>query len=67
MRQALELLSADHRETLVLRYYNELTVPEIARALGCRQGTVKSRLSRSLSRLREVLSNHESYTREGDA
>ena len=51
IRQALELLTSDHREVLVLRYYNELTVPEIARVLGRREGTVKSRLSRALGRL----------------
>ena len=67
MRQALELLTVDHRQALVLRYYNELTVPEIAKVLGCREGTVKSRLSRSLGRLRQILSSHESYDREGDA
>ena len=60
IRQALELLTSDHREVLVLRYYNELTVPEIARVLGRREGTVKSRLSRAHSRLGQVLSEPES-------
>ncbi|MCY4651727.1 MAG: RNA polymerase sigma factor [Dehalococcoidia bacterium] len=55
MRQALDRLSANHREALVLRYYSELTVPEIARALGVREGTVKSRLSRALGRLQQEL------------
>ena len=59
IRQALELLTSDHREVLVLRYYNELTVPEIARVLGRREGTVKSRLSRALGRLEQVLSEPE--------
>ena len=67
LRQALELLTVDHRQALVLRYYNELTVPEVAKVLGCREGTVKSRLSRSLGRLRQILSSHESYDRAGDA
>lgn len=59
LRQALELLTVDHREALILRYYNDLTVPEIARALGCREGTVKSRLSRAMGRLRQVLSSQQ--------
>ncbi len=67
LRQALEHLSSDHREALILRYYDELTVPEIARVMGCREGTVKSRLGRAHSRLREVLSSQESFSREGDA
>lgn len=62
IRQALELLSTDHREVLILRYYNELTVPEIARVLGRREGTVKSRLSRALGRLEQVLSEPDSAT-----
>ena len=59
MRQALEMLTSDQREVLVLRYYNELTVPEIAKLLGRREGTVKSRLSRALGRLEQVLSEPE--------
>ena len=60
LRKALDLLSTNHREVLILRYYNELTVPEIARALGCFEGTVKSRLSRAHRRLEQVLSELES-------
>ena len=59
MRQALERLSTNHREVLVLRYYGELTVPEIARTLSVREGTVKSRLSRALDRLQQALSDVE--------
>ena len=55
MRQALECLSANHREVLVLRYYSELTVPEIAGTLSLREGTVKSRISRALERLQKEL------------
>ena len=55
MRQALECLSANHREVLVLRYYSELTVPEIAGTLSLREGTVKSRISRALDRLQKEL------------
>jgi RNA polymerase sigma-70 factor (ECF subfamily) len=55
LRQALQELSAEQRETVVLRYFSDLTVPEIARALGCREGTVKSRLHRALERLSTLL------------
>ena len=60
LRQALDLLTTDHREALVLRYYNDLTVPEIAKVLGCQEGTIKSRLSRALSRLEQTYSELES-------
>jgi len=58
--EALELLTNDHREVVILRYFSELTMPEIAHALSCREGTVKSRLSRAQSRLRQILSEYSS-------
>ena len=65
LRQALDHLTSHHREALILRYYNDLTVPEIAKVLGCREGTIKSRLSRALSRLEQILSYREIRGREG--
>lgn len=59
MKKALETLPEEQREAVVLRYYADLTVPEIAKALGCRHGTVKSRLSRALDRLALVLGGSE--------
>lgn len=55
LRQALGMLPPDQKETIVLRYYSGLTVPEIAAVMGQREGTVKSRLSRTLDRLGDVL------------
>ena len=52
LAQALSRLAADHREVIVLRYLLDLSEAECAAALGCRPGTVKSRLSRALGRLR---------------
>jgi len=49
---ALERLAPDHREVIVLRFLLDLSEAECAAALGCRPGTVKSRLSRALGRLR---------------
>jgi DNA-directed RNA polymerase specialized sigma24 family protein len=39
---------------LVLRYYCDLPETEIADALGCTAGTVKSQASRGLARLRAI-------------
>ena len=57
IREALGGLSADHRQVVVLRYFADLTVPELAEAIGVREGTVKSRLSRALGQLREHLAS----------
>jgi RNA polymerase sigma factor (sigma-70 family) len=50
---ALEALPDDARLALSCRYLLELSEEETAAALGVRRGTVKSRVSRALDRLRE--------------
>jgi RNA polymerase sigma-70 factor, ECF subfamily len=45
--RALERLPANHRAVLVLRHYSQLSEAEMAQALGCRRGTIKSRLHRA--------------------
>ena len=55
LRRAIVNLSPDHRQVVALRYFADLTVPEVARTLGIREGTVKSRLHRALALLREQL------------
>jgi len=55
VRQAIAGLSPEHRAVLVLREYHELEYAEIASALELDPGTVKSRLSRARSALREKL------------
>jgi RNA polymerase sigma factor (sigma-70 family) len=52
---ALNRLREDDRLVLGCRYLLELSEAETAAALGLRRGTVKSRTSRALERLREVL------------
>jgi RNA polymerase sigma-70 factor, ECF subfamily len=52
---ALGTLGHEYRATLVLRFYNALSLQEIAETLDVPLGTVKSRLSVGLRRLREVL------------
>lgn len=52
---ALATLSERQRVAIVLRYYEDLSEAEIAAALGCRPGTVKSLLHRGLAQLREVI------------
>ena len=55
VQRALQGLSEEQRQVVTLRYFAELSVEETAAALGVRQGTVKSRLSRALERLRGIL------------
>ena len=52
---AIATLPTDLREIVTCRYLLELTESETAQALAIPHGTVKSRLSRGLARLREEL------------
>jgi RNA polymerase sigma-70 factor, ECF subfamily len=53
--RALNDLREDDRLVIAYRYFSELTEAEMAELLGVARGTVKSRLSRALGRLRERL------------
>jgi RNA polymerase sigma-70 factor (ECF subfamily) len=52
---AIDRLPDPAREAIACRYLLELSEEETAAALGCRRGTVKSRVSRALDRLRVEL------------
>jgi RNA polymerase sigma-70 factor (sigma-E family) len=52
---ALRQLSPRQRAVLVLRYYEDWTEAQIADALNCSTGTVKTQASRGLTRLRHLL------------
>ena len=56
---ALGELDERDRSVLTCRYLLELSEEETAAALGCRRGTVKSRTSRALARLRERVGTEE--------
>jgi RNA polymerase sigma factor (sigma-70 family) len=49
---ALQALDERDRAVIACRYLLDLSERETAEALGCRRGTVKSRLSRALARMR---------------
>jgi RNA polymerase sigma-70 factor (ECF subfamily) len=53
--EAIGQLTEDHRHILMLRYYEDMSYSEIARALSIKLGTVMSRLSRARDRLVTVL------------
>ncbi|MEX2430604.1 MAG: RNA polymerase sigma factor [Dehalococcoidia bacterium] len=55
LQRGMATLREDQKQVVVLRYYSDLSILEIARALGCREGTVKSRLHRALRQLGRTL------------
>jgi RNA polymerase sigma-70 factor (ECF subfamily) len=56
---ALNSLAEDHRLVIACRYFLDLSEAETAAALGCRRGTVKSRLSRALEQLRGEMADRD--------
>ena len=54
-RAALEDLRPTEREALLLRYDSELSFREVAAACGCDEAAARKRVSRGLSRMRELL------------
>jgi RNA polymerase sigma-70 factor (ECF subfamily) len=55
LERAIRLLPPEQREAVILRFFSDLTVPEVAAATRSREGTVKSRLSRAMDSLGRLL------------
>jgi RNA polymerase sigma-70 factor (ECF subfamily) len=53
--EALDKLSIPLRTVIVLHYYNDMTIKDIAKILGCFEGTVKSRLHNARKQLKQIL------------
>ena len=62
--QALYALDEKRRTVVVLHYFDELPVKEIARTLGVTEGTVKSRLFSARRHLRQALTANEAKPKE---
>lgn len=56
VRASLEKLPYVLREIVVFRYWEDLTVPEIAKILAIPEGTVKSRLYQAKNLMRTIIS-----------
>lgn len=53
--KAVRRLNADDQQIIYLRFFLDLSTGEAAQALNVAEGTIKSRLSRALARLREII------------
>jgi RNA polymerase sigma factor (sigma-70 family) len=57
--EALNSLREDERKVIALRYFLDLSEKEMATLMGVARGTVKSKLSRAMKKLRAKLENPE--------
>lgn len=55
VKQAVQSLDFKHRAVVVLYYFNEMPIKEMARVLGCTEGTAKSRLFAARKKLKDKL------------
>jgi RNA polymerase sigma-70 factor (ECF subfamily) len=55
LHRALEQLRPRYRAALVLRYFEDKSIAEIAAITGQREGTVRSQLHRGVAQLQEIL------------
>ena len=66
LEEAIHALPPKHQQVLLLRFYEEASLPEIAGALGLSLGTVKSRLHHALEKLRKMKSIVNLFDRTRD-
>ena len=57
LRRCIEALAEKHRQIILLRFFEDASLPDIANVLGCSVGTVKSRLHHALEKLRKMKMN----------
>jgi RNA polymerase sigma-70 factor (sigma-E family) len=60
---ALARLPRKQRAAVVMRYCDDMSITDVATALRCSEGTVKSQTSRGLDALRQIVTRSESAER----
>jgi RNA polymerase sigma factor (sigma-70 family) len=64
IQNALQELSESQREAIVLRYYHEMKVCEIAKATSSNESAVKSRLFQGIAKLKRILGRRVDYEKK---
>lgn len=59
LEKVLNQIDSDLRTVIVLFYYDDLPIKDIAEILNIPEGTVKSRLSRARDKIFEILKKEE--------
>ncbi len=55
--ESLEVLSENQKRAFVLRYYQDMSIEEIAGIMGCKESTVRQHLFRASHKLRDELAD----------
>ena len=54
IRDLIDALDEKHRQVVLLRFFEDASLSEMALVLGCSEGTIKSRLHHALEKLRRL-------------
>jgi RNA polymerase sigma-70 factor (ECF subfamily) len=57
--EALDRLTPEHREILLLRFIEQMSYDDLAQVIGCPVGTVRSRIHNAKRGLRTILEHEE--------
>lgn len=66
VRESIIALPEYQREAIILRFYHDLKIKEIALVTGSKESTVKSRLRQGLEKLKNMLKGGEHCARTGN-
>jgi RNA polymerase sigma-70 factor (ECF subfamily) len=66
LRALVDSLAEKHRDVVLLRFFEEASLPEMAILLRCSEGTVKSRLHHALKKLRQMKNSLNQWRSRGD-
>ena len=61
IKEAISTLPPKQRAALILKYFEGLTIAEIAVAQGCSQGAIKANLFHAVNKLRVLLKREDNY------
>lgn len=62
---AISNLDEKYKTVIILKFYKDLTVPDISEILQCPQGTVKTNLHRGINELKKILTQGGAKYGEG--
>lgn len=59
VKTALSELEEKDRQIVILRYFEELSTADVAKAIGMKEGALRVRIHRTLKKLEDILIKHE--------
>ncbi|MEZ4895732.1 MAG: RNA polymerase sigma factor [Saprospiraceae bacterium] len=65
LHRALNQLDPEYREVLILTRFEDMKYKEVAKIMGCTEGTIKSKVHRAIQKLKHLYLKEEAYENLG--